>query len=258
MQEASQAFPFEVVVVCNGCTDATAQIALKFPRVTVIEVSEPSKIAALNAGDEAVTTFPRIYLDADSEISNQSAQSLLRAAYRHAAPAIFSAAVTPDTSRCTALARSFARCAQRTSFGEFGVVGRGIYTLNAAGRTRFGRFPGLTGDDFFVASLFAADEQVIDQNAQVVVRPPADLRSLVRVRSRVYYGNKEGSSDKAKNVSPHRGWRNVTYALRRVRSLGEIFDLFVYVGVNLAAKRMAVKMARSGFSPQWQRDDSSR
>lgn len=251
-------FSLEIVVVCNGCTDQTAEVASGFSNVTVIEIPESSKVAALNVGDSAVTTFPRIYLDADSELANQSARSLLRKAGDQAGPAIISATVKSDMRKCSIFARSFTRCAMRTSFGELGIVGRGVYTLNRYGRARFESFPELMGDDFFVASLFNADEQIIDRCATVVIRPPSDLHSLVRVRSRIYYGNKEAGRERARHISRHPGWRNVAYAARRARSFGEFFDLAVYTGVNLAAKRSASRMARSGASPRWERDDSSR
>lgn len=254
----SLAFPLEIVVVCNGCTDQTAAVARQFPQVTVIEIPEPSKVAALNTGDEVATALPRIYLDADSELSNASARSLLRKAVHHEDPAIVTAAVEFETGGCSALARSYVRGSKRTSFVKFGVNAGGVYALNGSGRSRFGKFPELTSDDFFVASLFDAHEQVIDTNARVITRPPRDVRSLMRVRSRIYYGNREAEAIQAGNRPPWRGWRNVAYAIRRTRSLGEAGDLMFYIAINIIAKRTAAKMAHSGSRPTWQRDDSSR
>lgn len=254
----SVAFPLEIVVVCNGCTDQTAVVARQFPQVTVIEIPESSKVAALNTGDEVVTALPRIYLDADSELSNASARSLLREAVHHKDPAIVTASVEFETGGCSALARSFVHGTKRTSFVKFGVIAGGVYALNGPGRARFGRFPELTNDDFFVASLFDAHEQIIDANAKVITRPPRDVRSLIRVRSRIYYGNRQVEARQPCSRPPWGGWRNVAYAIRRTRSLGEAGDLVVYIAINIIAKWTALKMARSGSPPMWHRDDSSR
>jgi glycosyltransferase involved in cell wall biosynthesis len=256
--KTSTPYRFEIAVVCNGCTDETAKVALKFPDVTVIEIPESSKVAALNVGDNSVAAFPRIYLDADSELSNHSARSLLRTAAEHPGPAILSATVQLDMSRCSILARSYARCARRTSFGELGIIGRGLYCLNAAGRKRFERFPDVLGDDLFAASLFDTGEQVIDTGATVIIRPAGDLRSLIRVRTRMYYGNLEAALAGVRSVSPERGWRNLAYAARRARSATDLLGVAVYAGVNLVAKRRAATMIRAGLSPRWERDESSR
>ncbi len=49
----------EVIVVCNGCDDHTAQVAREIaPRATVLEIPVASKVAALNAGDEEAAHFP--------------------------------------------------------------------------------------------------------------------------------------------------------------------------------------------------------
>jgi glycosyltransferase involved in cell wall biosynthesis len=256
--QASAAFPLEIVVVCNGCTDQTAAVARQFPHVTVAEIPEASKVAALNTGDEVVTAWPRIYLDADSELSNASARSLLREAVHRQDPAIVTASVEFETGGCSALARSYVRGSKRTSFVKFGVNAGGVYALNGSGRARFGKFPELTNDDFWVSSLFDTHEQIIDRNAEVITRPPRDVRSLIRVRSRIYYGNREVAARQPCNRPPWRGWRNVAYALRHMRSLGEAVDLAVYIAINVIAKWTALKMARSASSPVWQRDDSSR
>jgi len=50
----------DLVVVANGCTDDSADIArAASPRVRVIEIPEASKIAALNAGDAVAEVYPR-------------------------------------------------------------------------------------------------------------------------------------------------------------------------------------------------------
>src|SRR3954467_3664021 len=59
----------DVLVVANGCTDDTADVVRARSWCRLVEIAEASKIAALNAGDAAARTFPRIYLDADVTVS---------------------------------------------------------------------------------------------------------------------------------------------------------------------------------------------
>ena len=69
----------EVIVACNGCSDNTAGIAGQFEGVTVLELEQPSKTAALNAGDAAASHWPRLYLDADVQISPGAVRAVLNA-----------------------------------------------------------------------------------------------------------------------------------------------------------------------------------
>src|SRR4051812_17623879 len=67
----------DIVVVCNGCSDTTAEIARSFgPSVRVIETDVASKPHALNLGDAAATFFPRIYADADVVIAPRAINAL--------------------------------------------------------------------------------------------------------------------------------------------------------------------------------------
>jgi glycosyltransferase involved in cell wall biosynthesis len=67
----------ELIVVCNGCTDETADLARDVPGARVLEMAQASKPAALNAGDAAATLWPRLYLDADIQISAEAVLAVL-------------------------------------------------------------------------------------------------------------------------------------------------------------------------------------
>jgi glycosyltransferase involved in cell wall biosynthesis len=70
---ASDAVAAEVIVVANGCRDATADVARGFAGqfatrdwgFSVLDLVEGSKPGALNAGDAVAVGDMRVYLDAD-------------------------------------------------------------------------------------------------------------------------------------------------------------------------------------------------
>ena len=68
----------DAIVVCNGCTDDTAERARRLPySVRVLELERAHKPTALRAGDAAAITLPRLYLDADVVLPGESARRVL-------------------------------------------------------------------------------------------------------------------------------------------------------------------------------------
>ena len=71
---------FDVLVVCNGCTDRTAdRVRAEFPCARVLELSQASKTEAINAGLRATAGAEILLLDADVELTAAAARALVAA-----------------------------------------------------------------------------------------------------------------------------------------------------------------------------------
>ena len=152
----------DVVVVCNGCSDETAALALssRYP-VRVVELRSASKPAALRSGDAAARTFPRLYLDADVLMHGSAARLVLerlRSGALAARPPI-----QYEARGASAPVRSYYRARSRVPAVLGSLWGAGVYGFSATGRSRFGAFPDVVADDLWVDRLSrpAAAEQPV-------------------------------------------------------------------------------------------------
>lgn len=187
---ASQGVPCaQIVVVANGCTDATAEIAQGFAkqveargwRLDVLERAEGNKLAALNAGDHASRAGLRAYLDADVEVSPELLAQSLEALSRQE-PAYASGALTvaPPKSFAT---KAYARIYAQVPFITHGVPGAGFFAVNGAGRARWGEWPQIISDDTFARLSFKPEERY-GVEAPYVWPLVEGWRALVKVRDR--------------------------------------------------------------------------
>ncbi|WP_233352321.1 glycosyltransferase family 2 protein, partial [Pseudogemmobacter humi] len=183
----------EVIVVANGCRDATAGMARRAAvpagwDLRVLELAEGSKPGALNAGDALARGPLRVYLDADCVVSPGVLAGLC-AALAPDAPLYAGAAPVIPRARSW-LTRAYARFWQRLPFARSVAPGYGLYAVNAAGRARWGAFPRLISDDTFVRLQFLPGERV--QIAAPYSWPMAEgFAALVRVRRRQDAGVRE-------------------------------------------------------------------
>lgn len=245
----------EVVVVCNGCTDGTADVARSFAGVRVVELPVGSKPAALRAGDRAVTALPRIYLDADVALTAEAACAVL--ARLDGSPGSALAARPPvryDAAGSSPLVRRYYHARARIPAVLGSLWGAGVYALSAAGRARFGEFPDLVADDLWVDQLFAPGEVTIVDCPPVTVRAPVRTGDLLRVLRRTYRGKAEHRVTQPGTAYETSG-RTARDVARLARSgPSGLVDATVYTGLVVAA-RLARRMARTDT---WERDDSSR
>jgi glycosyltransferase involved in cell wall biosynthesis len=245
----------DVLVVCNGCSDDTAELAASSGHpVRVIELEAASKAAALRAGDAAARAFPRLYLDADIVLRGAAARAVLQR-LRDGAPAA-RPPITYDSHDSSAPVRSYYRARSRVPALLTALWGAGVYGLSEAGRARFGEFPDLIADDLWVDRQFGPGEIEIVDCEPVVVTVPRCVRDLMLVLRRTYRGNAETS-----DFDPPDRQRETTATtlrqLRRLTATGIIPPLDAATFAAFAAgARLAV--AAPLRPRRWERDESSR
>jgi glycosyltransferase involved in cell wall biosynthesis len=247
----------EIVVACNGCTDGTARVAARYP-VTVLDLPEPSKAAALRAGDEVARTFPRVYLDADVEITADGVARLAAAVGPGVADGVTVAApvrVMPRTG-VTLLARWYYDVWEALPAVREGLFGRGVLAVSREGARRVAALPRMMADDLVLSEAFAPAERMVVPEVAVVVHPARTLRDLVRRRARVTTGNvqadRAGLRGADARTSPGDLWRLV----RERPALAPRVPVFVAVAV--AGRLRARRALRTNDFTTWHRDTSSR
>jgi len=242
----------EVVVVCNGCTDDTAARArAAWPDAIVVELAVASKASALNAGDEHATCFPRLYVDADVELTIDALRATVATLGE---PGTLCAAPTPRfelAGRGGAIRRYYDVWRQLPYITD-DMVGTGVYGLTADGRARFREFPAITADDQFVLQHFARGERRTVAGAEFTVHPPSSLAGLLAVRRRAYRGAAE--LEQSGLVSEPAAGGAGRRLLELARDPRQTVDVAWYVAVSLYAKAAA----RVTRSTAWERDTSSR
>lgn len=180
----------EVVVVCNGCRDATAEAARAHEGVVVVELADANKSGALAAGEHHVRAYPRIYLDADVVLSTRGARALALA-LADEAPAVAGVLADMDLAAATRGVRWFYDFRGRLPVFGHGVIGAGVYAMSATGRERFGPWPDVLGDDLLALRLFPPEERRLVAGHRAIVTGPRDLGEVVRRGIRVRRGNRQ-------------------------------------------------------------------
>ena len=246
----------DVVVACNGCTDDTAERARRHgPDVRVVEVVEPGKIGALNAGDAAARGFPRLYLDADVVLTTAAA----RATAATLTGAVMAAAPRPqvDTDGCPRVIAWHHRAWTALPVIREGYVGSGVYALTRAGHERVAPFPEVIADDEYVRRMFTAAERATAP-VTFTFHPPRTVAAYLARALRGRAGNVElDRSDlpfaPRPDGGPPGGARALLALLRRPTMWGPVASFVALTALVRA------RLALRGDAPvTWNRDLTSR
>ncbi|SDS52807.1 polymer biosynthesis protein, WecB/TagA/CpsF family [Pseudarthrobacter equi] len=236
----------EIIVACNGCTDGTAAIAQAVPGVRVIDVAEASKPAALNAGDEVATLWPRMYVDADVEVPVEA----LRATFEALSGGGVLCArprFTYDTAGASWSVRAYYRARNRLPQASASMWGAGVYGLNRDGHQRLGRFPELAAEDCYLDGLFTDSEKAVLECPPVTVRTPRTGRALLTVLKRTYRSNSELPHPQSGHTA--QTLQELAASIKSPSSAvdGSVYAVFALLGRLLPSSHGS-----------WERDESSR
>ncbi len=262
--EGAEPGEFEVIVVANGCSDGTADVARSFgAAVRVIERPQPSKHRAMRAGDDIATAPLRIYLDADVEASAASLRALVTALSASQVPLDRTPrplAVGPTRSIPRAhVARTvswYYDVWERLPQVKTALFGRGLIAFSAAGNDRIRRLPQLMSDDLAMSDAFDRSERAIVETAVVIVHPPRTVRDLVRRRVRSATGNRQADDAGARRSESKTSGRDLALLVRDHPALAP--KVVVFLLVTLVARLLARRAVRRGDYDTWHRDESSR
>jgi glycosyltransferase involved in cell wall biosynthesis len=256
---ASEPSQLQIVVVCNGCTDRTADIARAYGNgVQVIETPIASKTAALNLGDRRVSAFPRFYVDADVTLPLASVRRIVsRLAEGDALAA--APAIEVDLRGSSRSVQAYYRIWTRMPYVRDGMIGVGVYALSEVGRRRFEEFPDVIADDGYVRMLFGPTERVRVDDAPVRVYAPQRLSDLARIKTRSRLGRYELMQRFPDLVAGERTTKSYRTALRTILIRPWLWpDAIVYMIVLLESRRRAQRHLVALDDYVWERDQSSR
>lgn len=245
----------ELIVVPNGCTDATAARAAAFPHVQVVEIPESSKRLAMRGGSAVATVFPRVYVDADVEIDAESVLRLVDALLSGTVHAC-GPSRHYELDGVSRLARWYYDVWQELPQAREGLFGRGVIALSEEGQRRFEGAAEAMADDLLISELFSPEERRVVETASVVVHPARTLPALLRRRVRVRTGNAQADAGRWRSASARTRPATLVGLVRRRPSLA--LKMPVFLAVAALSSCRARRAVRRGDFTSWLRDESSR
>lgn len=252
----------QIIVAANGCTDETVAIASETaPDALVLDIAEGSKTNAMNTAGAKALHQPRIYLDADVQISYASLEALAKVLTE---PGVMAAspAIRMDLSRSNWLVRAYYRVWLTQPYVQRAMVGSGCFGISREGYEAIGDFPLITGDDIWVHSRFTEEQRrnVSEDEAGnpvfFTVSPPRRAIDQIRVETRRRLGNEEVLRQ---HPSPHYQGSNQARDLKTaLRKGASHLDIVIYLAIKAIARLRGRWTKWRGRKITWERDLAAR
>lgn len=248
-----------IIVPCNGCTDDTVEIVnAKFPTVICLDIEKPSKTNALNVAEEKAqelgVSFPIFYIDADTQLSDNAIPHIT--AMMENSDTLLSAP-TPiiDTSKSSWLVKTYYKVWINLPYIKEGVIATCSFIVSKEGRSRFEKFADVIGDDGFIRCHFKNKEISNIEGAEIYIRAPKDIFSLVKIKTRARLGNMELIARNKCPVIEKKNYGNVM----KSRLFSKYFlQTTIYILIALVIRVRANLQFKKLADYKWEKDNSSR
>lgn len=247
----------EIIVVCNGCSDNTAELARSVSKdIKVLETDVLSKSNALNLGDQQASGYPRFYIDADIIIPLDSVR---KTAAVLQSQRIFAAApsMRVDLTERSFFVKAFYRVWIQLPYCCEGMVGSGVYALSEAGRKRFEDFPMIVADDGYVRLMFRPHERMTLPSCYFTIIPPKRLTNIIKIKSRAYFGTME-LRQRYPSIFINEGKKHSSALTKFLFKPNWWVPLIIYCYVRSVSRLTAWYQFQFVGHYKWNRDETSR
>lgn len=252
----------DIVVVCNGCTDHTAdvarQLAVVDSRIRVVEMAEGSKTAAIRAGFASASKDADVIavVDADVVLSPDAAEGLVTTLAGDSA-LIAAPSIDVDLTGVSRAVRRYYAVWLAEPYVENGVIGAGVYAVNRAGLDRIAAMPDVLGDDSWARAQFLPAERTRGAGTFTVF-PARSLPPLIKRRARIVLGNRQLVAMRATSGlrGPAASHQSVPLTKRVTRT--NVADKAAYWSITHAADVLAWWRTARGHTTTWSTDVTSR
>lgn len=244
---------FEVIVVCNGCSDGTADAARKAATgAKVFELEDASKTRALNAGMAAAVSEKIVFLDADIHVSAMAVRNLIhRLDWSGAVLAYGNARF--DVENSSWAVRAFYKAWLQNPYFDQQKMG-GFFAVSTPGLKLLGTLPDTTNDDEYIRRALLHNATYADA-APYGIKAPRNLWSLIKVRSRVYRGNKELEGSELRFGQQQLQQNGKVFAARLAGSPKFWFGAAIFALATVTAHLRNLMLPNS---TSWDQDSSNR
>jgi len=246
----------EIIVIANGCTDNTYEVVNKFKNIILITTEIPSKTNALNLGDSKATSFPRVYMDADVQLVEGSWKKIIDTLLEGKLLAV-SPIPKMDFSNSSWFVKAYYDIWLSLPYCRSGMMGAGVYALSEEARNRFDTFPDIIADDGYVRALFKEEERGNVEGAYAIVKAPASLKWLLKIKIRSRLGQMELAQKYPELLKNEQ--KSYSGALSGLLKTPHKWPkLAIYIFINIITRVYAKNNLNNISNYQWEKDMSSR